>query len=82
MLVRTTDLVATASQHTLEWFDNLRTPALTDLATAVNLLTSLTAVMALRTGGAIVLIVYRRFRLLVVYLATLVIVDWVVTRLL
>ncbi len=38
--------------------------------------------MALRTGGAIVLIVYRRFRLLVVYLATLVIVDWVVTRLL
>ncbi len=82
VLVRTTDLLATVSQHTLEWFDNLRTPALTDLAKAVNLLTSFTAVMALRTGAAIVLIVYRHFRLLVVYLATLVIVDWVVTRLL
>lgn len=82
ILVRTTDLISSVAQWTLAWFAAHRTQSLTDVAKAINLLTSFTAVMGLRVAAALVLILYKRFRLLVVFLATLVIADWVVVRLL
>jgi hypothetical protein len=82
VLIRTTDVVETADRAVLSFVAEARTPALTDAAELVALLTTFAAVMALRWGIALVLVVYRRFRHLVVFLATLVMTDWVVARLL
>jgi hypothetical protein len=82
VLIHTTDVVQRMDQAVLDWFARARTPALTDAAKLVALLTTFTAAMALRLGTALVLVVYRRFRHLVVFLATLVVTDWVVVRLL
>jgi hypothetical protein len=82
VLIRTTDVVQRMDQAVLDWFAGARTPALTDAAKLVALLTTFTAAMALRLGTVLVLVVYRRFRHLVVFLATLVVTDWVVVRLL
>jgi hypothetical protein len=82
VLIRTTDVVQRMDQAVLDWFAGARTPALTDAARLVALLTTFTAAMALRLGTVLVLVVYRRFRHLVVFLATLVVTDWVVVRLL
>jgi hypothetical protein len=82
VLIRTTDVVQRMDQAVLDWFAGARTPALTDAAKLVALLTTFTAAMALRVGTVLVLVVYRRFRHLVVFLATLVVTDWVVVRLL
>ena len=49
---------------------------------AVALLTTFAAVMVLRIATVLVLVLYRRFRYLVVFLVTLVATDWVVVRLL
>jgi hypothetical protein len=82
ILIGTTDVVQTADRAVLSFIAEARTPALTDAARLVALLTTFTAVMALRWGIALVLVAYRRFRHLVVFLATLVVTDWVVVRLL
>jgi hypothetical protein len=82
VLIRATDVVQTADQAVLSWFARTRTPALTLIAEAVALLTTFAAVMALRWATVIVLLWYRRFRHLVVFVATLVVTDWLVVRLL
>ena len=81
-LIHTTDVIEEADQAVLSWFAEARSSALTDAAKLVALLTTFAAVMALRLGVVVVLVVYRRFRHLVVFLATLVVTDWVVVRLL
>jgi len=82
VLLHTTDVVQTMDQAVLGWFAEARASARTDAAKLVALLTTFRAVMALRWATALVLVVYRRFRHLVVFLATLVVTDWVVVRLL
>lgn len=62
----------------LRAFEDIRTPVLTDLAKAIAMLTTFGAVQLLRVVLAGVLIVTKRFRHLVVALATFVVSDWVV----
>jgi hypothetical protein len=82
VLIRTTDVVQTADRAVLSFIAEGRTTALTDAVELVALLTTFAVVVALRWGIALVLVAYRRFRHLVVFLATLVVTDWVVARLL
>jgi tRNA A-37 threonylcarbamoyl transferase component Bud32 len=82
LLIRTTDVVEAADQAVLSWFAEARTPTLTDAAEFAVQLTTFAAVMTLRLATVVVLVVYRRFRHLVVFLATLVATDWIVVRLL
>jgi hypothetical protein len=81
VLIATTDVVETADQAVLSWFAEGRTSALTDAAKLVALLNTFAAVMTLRLATVVVLVVYRRFRHLMVFLATLVATDWLVVRL-
>jgi membrane-associated phospholipid phosphatase len=62
----------------LRWFADIRTPALTSIAKTIALLASYGAVQVLRVLVAAVLIVTKRFRALVVSLASFVIVDFLV----
>jgi hypothetical protein len=82
ILIHTADVVQRMDQAVLEWFARVRTPALTDTGKLVALLTTFAAVLVLRIATVLVLVLYRRFRHLVVFLATLVVTDWVVVRLL
>jgi hypothetical protein len=82
VLIATTDMVQKADQAVLRWFAQARTSGLTDAAKLAALLTSFAAVLTLRLGTVVVLVVYRRFRHLVVFLATLVVTDWLVVRVL
>jgi hypothetical protein len=82
VLIATTDVVEAADQAVLSFVAEARRPALTDAAAVVVLLTTFAAVMTLRVATVVVLVVYRRFRQLVVFLATLVASDWLVVRLL
>jgi hypothetical protein len=82
VLIATTDMVQKADQAVLRWFAQARTSWLTDAAKLAALLTSFAAVLTLRLGTVLVLVVYRRFRHLVVFLATLVVTDWLVVRVL
>jgi hypothetical protein len=82
LLIRTTDAVQAADQAVLSWFAEARTPPLTDAAKVIELLTTFAAVMTLRLATVLVLVVYRRFRHLVVVLAIFVASDWAVVRLL
>jgi hypothetical protein len=82
VLIHTAGTVQRMDQAVLEWFARARTAALVDTAKLVALLTTFAAVMALRIATVLVLVLYRRFRHLVVFLATLVVTDWVVVRLL
>ena len=59
---------------------DLRTPAVIDVAKAVDLLTAVPLIMVLRWGTVVALAVLGRFRHLVVFLATFVVTDWVVAR--
>jgi hypothetical protein len=65
VLIHTTDVVQRMDQAVLDWFARIRAPALTDAGKLVALLTTLTAVMALRIATVLVLVLYRRFRHLV-----------------
>jgi membrane-associated phospholipid phosphatase len=62
----------------LRWFEDIRTPALTDVAEAFAFLTSFGAVQILRLVLALALILTKRFRHLVVALGTFVVIDWLV----
>ncbi len=62
----------------LRAFEGIRTPALTDIATSIAMLTAFGAVQFIRVVLAGVLIVTKRFRHLVVALATFVVSDWLV----
>jgi hypothetical protein len=76
---RAAEGLPTLADGVLSWFEDVRTPALTNLAKAVDVLTSFTFVMVLRGAVAVVLLLYKRIRHLVVFLTTLVVTDWVVT---
>jgi hypothetical protein len=82
LLIRTTDAVQAADQAVLSWFAEARTPPLTDAAKVIELLTTFAVVMTLRLATVLVLVLYRRFRHLVVVLAVFVASDWAVVRLL
>jgi hypothetical protein len=82
ILIQTAGVVQRMDQVVLEWFARARTSGLVDAAKVVALLTTFAAVMVLRIGTVLVLVLYGRFRHLVVFLATLVVTDWVVVRLL
>jgi membrane-associated phospholipid phosphatase len=59
----------------LRWAEGLRTTGLVDVAKAINLLATTTAILALRWGTIFVLAYFRRFRHIVVALVTWGIVD-------
>ena len=82
VLLRGTGVVQAADQAVLSWFANARLPPLVGTARAAHLLTAFAVVLGLRVATVAVLVWYRRFRHLVVFLATLVVTDWVVARLL
>jgi hypothetical protein len=82
LLVRSTEVIEAADQAVLSFIAEARTPVLTNAAKVAVLPTTFVAVMALRLGTVVVLVVYGRFRHLVVFLATLVVTDWIVVRLL
>jgi hypothetical protein len=75
ILIHTADTIQRMDQAVLEWFAQVRSPALTDAAKLVVLLTTFAAVMALRIATVLVLVLYRRFRHLVIFLVTLVVTD-------
>jgi hypothetical protein len=77
--IRGTDVVGTAGQQILDRFADLRSAGLTSAAKVADALTSFTAVMVLRGAVVVILLVYKRIRHLVVFLATLAVTDWVVT---
>ncbi|HET9311394.1 MAG TPA: hypothetical protein VFP41_09270 [Actinomycetota bacterium] len=78
LFVRGNDDLHTLGDAVLETFEGIRTPVLTDLAKVVAALTAFGSVQVLRIALAIVLVVTKRFRHLVVALATFVISDWLV----
>ncbi len=80
IVAQSTDSVVTAAQGLLARFADIRTAALTDVAKVIDALTSFTAVMVLRVACVAVLLVVGRIRHLVVFLGTLVVTDWVVSR--
>jgi hypothetical protein len=81
-LLRSTGVVQAWDQAVLSWFAGARVSPLVGAARAADLLTTFAAVLGLRVATVVVLVWYRRFRHLVVFLATLVVTDWVVARLL
>lgn len=82
VLLRNTDGIRRGGEEVLEWFSALRTPPLTGAAKVIAILASLGVVQALRLATVIVLVIYKRFRHLVVALATFAITDFVVLQLL
>jgi hypothetical protein len=82
LLVRTTGLVETIDAEVSGWFAGLRTPGLTRAFEALAVLTTFAVITAVRWLAVIVLAVQRRFRHAVVFVATFVVIDWVVARLL
>jgi hypothetical protein len=69
LLISVTDVVETADQAVLSWFAQARTPALTGPAKVADQLTSFAVVMGLRIATVVILVGYRRWRHLVVFLA-------------
>ena len=67
---------------TLDAFAGARTPALTDAAKALHVSTTVSLILALRLGTVLVLAFVGRFRHAVVFLATIVVTDWLVVNLL
>jgi hypothetical protein len=67
---------------TLDAFAEARTPALTDAAKALHVSTTVSLILALRLGTVLVLAFVGRFRHAVVFLATIVVTDWLVVNLL
>jgi hypothetical protein len=81
LILRGGDDLNRVGDAVLEAFEGVRTPVLTDLAKALAFLTAFGSVQVLRLSLAIALIVTKRFRHLVVALATFVISDWLVLSL-
>jgi hypothetical protein len=81
-LLRSTGVVQAADQAVLSWFAGARVSPLVGAARAADLLITFAAVLGLRVATVVVLVWYRRFQHLAVFLATLVVTDWVVARLL
>ncbi len=66
----------------LRWARDSAPPWLVDLSKWLDVLGSVVVVLALRWGTIVVLALYHRWRHLIVFLATFVITDWIVLRLL
>jgi tRNA A-37 threonylcarbamoyl transferase component Bud32 len=77
-----TDQVTAFDTATLDAFAEIRTPSLTDAAKALHVSTALTLIFAMRLGTVVVLAFVKRFRHLVVFLAAIVVTDWLVVNLL
>jgi tRNA A-37 threonylcarbamoyl transferase component Bud32 len=75
-----TDVVTGLDRAVTEAAADLRTPALVDVAKAVDLLTAVPLIMVLRWGTVLALAVLGRFRHMVLFLTTFVVTDWVVAR--
>jgi tRNA A-37 threonylcarbamoyl transferase component Bud32 len=75
-----TDAVTGLDRAVTEATADLRTPALVDVAKAVDLLTAVPLIMVLRWGTVLALAILGRLRHVVVFLATFVVTDWVVAR--
>ncbi len=80
--IRSTEGVQSFDQAVLRWFADRRNDGFTSLATALYLPTSLAVVLTVRWVVVIALALVGRLRHLVVFLATLVISDWLVARVL
>jgi membrane-associated phospholipid phosphatase len=76
--VRGADDLHDVGDDVLAWFEELRTPVLTDVMEVIALLTTFGAVQLLRVALAAALVVTKRLRHLVVALATFVVSDWLV----
>src|SRR5262245_29823579 len=82
LAIRASDSVGTAGRGIQEWFADHRSSGLTNSAKALYALTSFAGVMTLRVGTVVILVLHRRFRHMVVFLATLVLTDWFISRVL
>ncbi|MGZ6545526.1 MAG: phosphatase PAP2 family protein [Actinomycetota bacterium] len=73
-----TDSATSFDNSVLRWFADHRTTTLTDISKSMLSASGLTAVLLTRVVVALVLVVFKRFRQLVAFLATFVLVDWLV----
>ena len=73
-----TDSATSFDNSVLRWFADHRTTTLTDISKSMLSASGLTAVLITRVVVALVLVVFKRFRQLVAFLATFVVVDWLV----
>jgi hypothetical protein len=80
--IRSTEGIQSFDQAVLRWFADRRNDGFTSLATALYLPTSLAVVLTLRWLVVLALALVGRLRHLVVFLATFVISDWLVARVL
>jgi hypothetical protein len=80
--IRSTEGIQSFDQAVLRWFADRRNDGFTSLAKALYLPTSLAVVLTLRWAVVIALALVGRLRHLVVFLATFVISDWLVARVL
>ncbi len=72
------DSATSFDDSVLRWFADHRTTTLTDISKSMLSASGLTAVLLTRVVVALVLVVFKRFRQLVAFLATFVVVDWLV----
>ncbi len=72
------DSATSFDNSVLRWFADHRTTTLTDISKSLLAASGLTAVLVTRVVVALVLVVFKRFRQLVAFLATFVLVDWLV----
>ncbi len=73
-----TDSATSFDNSVLRWFADHRTTTLTDISKSMLSASGLTAVLLTRAVVALVLVAFKRFRQLVAFLATFVVVDWLV----
>ena len=73
-----TDSATSFDNSVLRWFADHRTTTLTDISKSLLSASGLTAILLTRVVVALVLVVFKRFRQLVAFLATFVVVDWLV----
>ena len=73
-----TDSATSFDNSVLRWFADHRTTTLTDISKSMLSASGLTAILLTRVVVALVLVVFKRFRQLVAFLATFVVVDWLV----
>jgi tRNA A-37 threonylcarbamoyl transferase component Bud32 len=73
-----TDSATSFDNSVLRWFADHRTTTITDISKSMVSASGLTAILLTRVAVALVLVVFKRFRQLVAFLATFVVVDWLV----
>jgi hypothetical protein len=72
------DSATSFDNSVLRWFADHRTTTITDLSKSMLTASGLTTVLLARVVVALVLVIFKRFRQLVAFLATFVVVDWLV----